>query len=184
MRDKEKANQLIPLFSINIGNLYKDKNIDSLKKNKIKYQLTIKDSPVILDFYIAGKEFDFEKYMNSMYYLNMFFSMDYLVANKGYPLFQSLIMQPIESFHIRGYKLFVRATKSQNMGNPYFVFYNNAKFYNAFLDRKMIYKNEDGSVSEAINMRHKEEELNSLDENGRKYDEEVSGILRSQRVMA
>lgn len=70
--------------------------------------------------------------------------------------YQAKITQPIEGFNINGYKLFIRATKSKNTINPYFVFYNNKNFYDIFLDRDMRYKNKDGSTSKAINMKNKE----------------------------
>lgn len=182
---KEKENQLIPLFSISAGNLYKDKNVDSIKKKNLIYKLTTNNSAITLDFYIAGKDFNYEKYMNSIYSFSMFYSMDYLNANKGFPLYQSLIMQPIESFDINGYKLFIRATKSENIGNPYFIFYSNNNFYDAFLNRDMMYAYEDGSVSEAINMKNKEKEMNSFDKNEKKANysnQEANSILISQKV--
>lgn len=182
---KEKENQLIPLFSISAGNLYKNKNLDSIKKKNLIYKLTTNNSAVTLDFYIAGKDFNYEKYMNSIYSFSMFYSMDYLNANKGFPLYQSLIMQPIESFDINGYKLFIRTTKSENIGNPYFIFYSNNNFYDAFLNRDMMYAYEDGSVSEAINMKNKEKEMNSFDKNEKKANysnQEANSILISQKV--
>ena len=182
---KEKENQLIPLFSISAGNLYKDKNVDSIKKKNLIYKLNTNNSAITLDFYIAGKDFNYEKYMNSIYSFSMFYSMDYLNANKGFPLYQSLIMQPIESFDINGYKLFIRTTKSQNIGNPYFIFYSNNNFYDAFLNRDMMYAYEDGSVSEAINMKNKEKEMNSFDKNEKKANysnQEANSILISQKV--
>ncbi|MCT7636408.1 hypothetical protein [Aliarcobacter butzleri] len=182
---KEKENQLIPLFSISAGNLYKDKNVDSIKKKNLIYKLTTNNSAVTLDFYIAEKDFNYEKYMNSIYSFSMFYSMDYLNANKGFPLYQSLIMQPIESFDINGYKLFIRTTKSENIGNPYFIFYSNNNFYDAFLNRDMMYAYEDGSVSEAINMKNKEKEMNSFDKNEKKANysnQEANSILISQKV--
>lgn len=182
---KEKENQLIPLFSISAGNLYKNKNLDSIKKKNLIYKLTTNNSAVTLDFYIAGKDFNYEKYMNSIYSFSMFYSMDYLNANKGFPLYKSLIMQPIESFDINGYKLFIRTTKSENIGNPYFIFYSNNNFYDAFLNRDMMYAYEDGSVSEAINMKNKEKEMNSFDKNEKKANysnQEANSILISQKV--
>lgn len=182
---KEKENQLIPLFSISAGNLYKDKNVDSIKKKNLIYKLNTNNSAITLDFYIAGKDFNYEKYMNSIYSFSMFYSMDYLNANKGFPLYQSLIMQPIESFDINGYKLFIRTTKSENIGNPYFIFYSNNNFYDAFLNRDMMYAYEDGSVSEAINMKNKEKEMNSFDKNEKKANysnQEANSILISQKV--
>lgn len=182
---KEKENQLIPLFSISAGNLYKNKNLDSIKKKNLIYKLTTNNSAVTLDFYIAGKDFNYEKYMNSIYSFSMFYSMDYLNANKGFPLYQSLIMQPIESFDINGYKLFIRTTKSENIGNPYFIFYSNNNFYDAFLNRDMMYAYEDGSVSEAINMKNKEKEMNKFDKNEKKANcsnQEANSILISQKV--
>jgi hypothetical protein len=147
--------------------------------------LTTNNSAVTLDFYIAGKDFNYEKYMNSIYSFSMFYSMDYLNANKGFPLYKSLIMQPIESFDINGYKLFIRTTKSENIGNPYFIFYSNNNFYDAFLNRDLMYAYEDGSVSEAINMKNKEKEMNSFDKNEKKANysnQEANSILISQKV--
>lgn len=182
---KEKENQLIPLFSISAGNLYKNKNLDSIKKKNLIYKLNTNNSAVTLDFYIAGKDFNYEKYMNSIYSFSMFYSMDYLNANKGFPLYQSLIMQPIESYDINGYKLFIRTTKSENIGNPYFIFYSNNNFYDAFLNRDMMYAYEDESASEAINMKNKEKEMNSFDKNEKKANysnQEANSILISQKV--
>ncbi|MFY4783129.1 hypothetical protein ACOTWN_07955 [Aliarcobacter butzleri] len=182
---KEKENQLIPLFSISAGNLYKNKNLDSIKKKNLIYKLNTNNSAITLDFYIAGKDFNYEKYMNSIYSFSMFYSMDYLNANKGFPLYQSLIMQPIESYDINGYKLFIRTTKSENIGNPYFIFYSNNNFYDAFLNRDMMYAYEDGSVSEAINMKKKEKEMNRFDKNEKKANysnQEANSILISQKV--
>jgi hypothetical protein len=183
---KEKEDQLIPLFSINVGNLYNNKKADSLKKKNLKYQMRTKDTPITLDFYIAGNSFSYEQYMNSIYSFNMFFSMDYLDAQNRYPLYQSLIMQPIEYFAIKGYKLFVRATFGENKNDPYFVFYNNNNFYDAFLYRDMMYVNKDGSVSKAINMKDKEKELNQWYKDDKakinKNTNETDGILISKSV--
>ncbi len=151
----EKSDQLIPLFSIDAGSLYKDKKKDKLKSKTLKFAIENKTSPVIIDFYLAGKNFNLERYFNSMHSFSMFNSMDYLDAANNYPINRALIMQPITSFKLNGYELYIRVTSSKNEYEPYFIFYNNANFYNNFLDRGMMYS--DGTK---LSMKEKEKELN------------------------
>jgi len=162
----EKSDQLIPIFSINVGSLYKNKKKDKLKSKTLKFTIENKTSPVVIDFYLAGKEFNFERYFNSMSSFSMFYSMNYLDATNNYPLYQALIMQPITSFKLNGYKLYIRVTSSKIEGEPYFIFYNNAEFYNIFLNRGMMYKNEDGTLGKKIPMQDKEKELNDWYDKG------------------
>ncbi|MDD3026417.1 MAG: hypothetical protein PHY49_07585 [Aliarcobacter skirrowii] len=63
--------------------------------------------------------------------------------------------------------------------------YSNNNFYDAFLNRDMMYAYEDGSVSEAINMKNKEKEMNKFDKNEKKANysnQEANSILISQKV--
>lgn len=161
----QTSDQLIPLFSINTGSLYKDKKKDKLKSKTLKFILENKTVPVIVDFYLAGKDFNFERYFNSMYSFSMFDSMDYLDATNNYPINRALIMQPITSFQLNGYELYIRVTASKNEYEPYFIFYNNANFYDIYLNRGMMYLNEDGTLGKKISMKEKEKELNDWYDN-------------------
>ena len=177
-----KANQLIPLFSVELGELSKSKKRDSIKKKNTVFTITDNDKPIKLDFYISGKSFDMNKYFNSLSMLSMYCSLDYLDSHSNNPLIYSKIAQPIEYFTINGYTLFVRATISDNKTNPYFVFYNNAEFYDAFLNREMIYANQDGTLSEAINMKDRELDLgSSYEQTNLKSKSESDSILITQK---
>ena len=183
----QKSDQLIPLFSINAGSLYKDKKKDKLKSKTLKFTIENKTSPVIIDFYLAGKNFNFERYFNSMYSFSMFNSMDYLDAANNYPINRALIMQPITSFKLNGYELYIRVTSCKNQYEPYFIFYNNANFYDIYLNRGMMYLNEDGTLGKKISMKDKEKELNDWYDkknmiNQNKYQEADSIFIDHKKI--
>ena len=95
-----------------------------------------------------------------MYSFSIFDFMDYLDATNNYPINRALIMQPITSFKLNGYELYIRVTSCKNQYEPYFIFYNNANFYDIYLNRAMMYLNEDGTLGKKISMKDKEKELN------------------------
>ena len=91
--------------------------------------------PVRYDFYLSGKDFDRHAYINSMYSMNMFFSLDYLIASNNCPLQGLPIVQPITGFTMKGYYLWVRCSRSTHEGRPFIQFYNNASYYEKIMNR-------------------------------------------------
>ncbi len=98
------------------------------------------------DFYLSGKSIDFYAYISSIYSMNMFFSLDYLIAKQNSPLQGQPIVQPITGFAMKDYYLWVRCSRSTHIGKPFIQFYNNANYYEKIMNRRIAYINDDGST--------------------------------------
>jgi hypothetical protein len=95
--------------------------------------------PIRFDFYLSGRNFDIHTYMNSMYSMSMFYSLDYLIAKENSP-FQGLPMvQPITGFAMKHYYIWVRCSRSTHVGKPFIQFYNNDDYYEKVMDRRIAY---------------------------------------------
>jgi len=113
--------RLVPLCSFFPGYEY---NRPLTKRIRKKSHMFKADStyPVRFDFYLSGKDFDDYAYINSMYSISMFFSLDYLIANENSPLQGLPIVQPITGFAMKGYYLWVRCSGSIHKGRPFIQF--------------------------------------------------------------
>lgn len=135
-----------PLFSFFPGFEY-DKNLSQkIKKKSHKFQIN-SDHPIRIDFYLSGRDLDFHVYMNSMYSINMFHSLDFLIAKDNCPLQGLPIVQPITIFAMKNYNIWVRCSRSRHIGKPTIQFYNNMDYYYKIMDRKIAYPNQDGSLT-------------------------------------
>lgn len=151
------AQILLPLFSLFPGHLYKNKKNDRIKKKAYKFIID-SSNPVRIDFYLSGNDIDMEKYFNSMYSINMFFSLDYLIEKEGCPLQGHPIVQPITGFKMKGYYLWIRCSNYSHIGNPFLQFYNNYFYYEKVMNRRIAYPNDDGSLTWKT-MMEKEQEI-------------------------
>lgn len=156
---KEDGSMVIPVFSVNIGNLYKNQHKDSIKKNTLCHQLEDSSSSAVIDFYIAGKNFELERFVNSMYFFSFGFSLEYMDPSKYHPLNNAFMKQPSIIYNLKGYKLLVRVSKSKYELEPYFTFYKNINHHHNFLDRNMQYLNSDGTLGTRKTMLEKEAEI-------------------------
>lgn len=100
--------------------------------------------PVRFDIYLSGLNFDHHAYMSSIYSFNMFFSLDYLIEKEGCPLHALPMVQPITGFAMKGYYLWVRCSKSSHQGKPFIQFYNNAVYYDKFMNRRTAWIDKNG----------------------------------------
>jgi hypothetical protein len=113
----------------------------SKKSHKFKVDSTY---PVRFDIYLSGKDFDHHAYINSMYSMSMFFSLDYLIAKENSPLQGLPIVQPIMGFAMKGYYLWVRCSKSMHEGKAFIQFYNNADYYEKIMNRRTAWIDKNG----------------------------------------
>lgn len=151
------AQILCPLFSLFPGHLCKNTANDRIRRKA--HQFIINSSnPVRLDFYLSGAVIDMERFINSMYSINMFHSLDYLLAKDNCPFQNSPIIQPITGFKMKGYYLWVRCSSILHAGNPFLQFYNNSNYYNKVMNRRIAYPNNDGSLTWRT-MMEKEQEI-------------------------
>ncbi len=137
--------QLSPIGSYFTGYEFDKPLIELVKKKSHKFQV-ISRFPVRFDFYISGKEIDFHSYFLSIFSINMFFSLDYLVAIEGNPLKGLSLVQPITGFAMKGYYIWVRCSRSTHVGRPFIQFYNNSDYYEKIMNRRIGYANENGSM--------------------------------------
>jgi hypothetical protein len=116
------------------------------------------DYPIRFDFYLSGRNFDHHAYINSIYSMNMFFSLDYLIAKENSPLQGLPIVQPITGFLMKDYYLWVRCSRSPHKGRPFIQLYNNKDYYEKIMNRRIAYIDKDGQIRRT-NMFDKEMEI-------------------------
>ena len=135
--------RLAPICSLFPGYEYNKPVTDKITKKSHIFKV---DSiyPVRFDIYLSGLNFDHHAYMSSIYSSNMFFSLDYLIENEGGPLRGLPMVQPITGFAMRGYYLWIRCSKSSHQGRPFIQFYNNARYYDKFMNRRTAWIDKNG----------------------------------------
>lgn len=148
---------LLPLFSLIPGHLCKNTANDRIRKKAHEFKLN-SSNLVRIDLYLSGAEMNMERFINSMYSMNMFFSLDYLIAKDNCPFQNSPIIQPITGFKMKGYYLWVRCSSTPHAGNSFLQFYNNSNYYYKVMNRRVAYPNKDGTVTWKT-MLEKEQEI-------------------------
>ncbi len=135
--------RLAPICSVFAGYNYDKPMTDKVAKKSHVFKA---DSiyPVRFDIYLSGLNFDHHAFMSSMYSFNMFFSLDYLIRKEGGPLCGLPMVQPITGFAMKGYYLWVRCSKSSHQGKPFIQFYNNAVYYDKFMNRRTAWIDKEG----------------------------------------
>lgn len=151
--------RLVPLCSLFPGYEFDNPKIGKTKKNSHLFQVD-SDHPVVLDFYLSGKNFDFHAYMNSLYSMNMFFSLDYLIKKENSPFQKMSIVQPITGYMMNNYYLWVRCSRSNYTGKPFIQLYNNIDYYDKVMNRRIAYLNDDGTAHFST-MLDKEQEISA-----------------------
>ena len=138
--------RIVPLFSFFPGYLVNKRSNDKIKKQAHIFKLDNNES-IRLDMYFAGKNFDFQSYLNSMYSFHMFFTPEFLVAQYNHPLLTSQIIRPVRGYIVSEYYIWIRCSKYFYQGHPYFQFYDNKDYYMNYLNREIAYKEKDGKLN-------------------------------------
>jgi len=137
--------RLAPVCSFFPGYEFDRPLTDKISKKSHTFQVD-SNLPIRFDFYLSGRNFDHHAYINSMYSMSMFFSLDYLIAEGNSPLQGLPIVQPIAGFAMKDYYLWVRCSRSIHGGKPFIQFYNNNDYYEKIMNRRIAYKNENGQT--------------------------------------
>lgn len=139
-----KTNNMLPIGSLEPGrSLLKQQKQKTRKKSHIHKLNTQKN--VRYDFYLTGSRFDLKQYVNSFLFLNLLFSQDYLSTIKNCRLSGGKIIPPIKEYKMNNFSIWVRCSMSPHTGTPRMIFYDNENYFYKFLNRKVAYKNDDGS---------------------------------------
>ena len=135
--------RLAPICSLFAGYDYDKPMTDKVAKKSHVFKV---DSifPVRFDIYLSGLNFDHHVFMRSIYSFNMFFSLDYLIRKEGGPLRGLPMVQSITGFAMKGYYLWVRCSKSSYKGKPFLQLYNNASYYDKFMNRRTAWIDKEG----------------------------------------
>lgn len=135
----------VPLFSFDTG--YANQRGVTSPVTKAAHVMAAGSSePVRFDFYLAGAGIDMQAFVNSMYFFNLFWTQDYLMAAKNHPLTSGLIIAPITFFHMGQYQLAVRRSISTHTGRPRLHFYSNKNYYEKLMNRRTATRNADGTL--------------------------------------
>lgn len=135
----------VPLFTLEPGWDFHKPITDAVAR-KCHVVSASNDQPVRFDVYLAGRQLDFEKFVKSMYFLNMLWTPDYLIKSANSPLQGGPIVAPMQ-FHTMGnYTLLVRRSLSRHVGRSLVQFYDNANYYEKAMCRPVAWRNEDGTM--------------------------------------
>lgn len=135
----------VPLFSLETG--YANQRGVTNPVTKAAHVMSAGSfEPVRFDFYLAGGEIDKQAFVNSMYFFNVFWTQDYLLAVKNHPLTSGRIIAPITFFPMGHYKIVVRRSISSYAGRPRLHFYNNKNYYEKLMNRRIAMLNADGTL--------------------------------------
>lgn len=135
--------RLAPVCSFFPGYEFDRLLCDTVSKKSHVFQVD-SHHPIRFDIYLSGKNFDHHAYINSMYSMSMFYSLDYLIAKGNSPLQGLPIVQPITGFAMKDYYLWVRCSRSTHKGKPFIQFYNNADYYEKIMNRRVAYMDKNG----------------------------------------
>ncbi|MDD2273697.1 MAG: hypothetical protein PHP95_14055 [Desulfuromonadaceae bacterium] len=137
--------QPAPIFSLETGYAFNQDRGDTPKKKSHLFTIDYTE-PTRIDFYLAGRDMDYRKFMESMFMLNLLWTPDFLIQAKGGVLQSHPIVKPITAFTMGGYSVWARASVSKHCGRPYLQFYNNADYYRKFSNRRMAWQGENGEL--------------------------------------
>jgi hypothetical protein len=124
-----------PLFTLEPGYEY-DKPLTSRISKRAHVIETGHHKPVRFDLYLAGKGFDLQAFVESMYFHNLFSTPDFLIRARNCPLNSGLIIAPILLCEMGRYTVFVRRSLSRHAGRPFLQFYNNADYFEKLMNRR------------------------------------------------
>lgn len=136
----------VPLFSFETGHA----NQRELTDPVVKPAHVIgsgSNQAVRFDLYLAGATLDMGAFVNSVYFMNLFWTQEYLAAVKRSPLISGQIVAPIAFFSMGQYRIVVRRSLSNYAGRPRLHFYNNKNYYEKLMSRRTATPNPDGTLS-------------------------------------
>ena len=105
------------------------------------------EDPVRFDVYVSSADIDIPAFVDSMYFFNLFWTQDYLIATKDHPLTSGLIIAPIIFFRMGDYLVMVRRSLSKYCGRPRLQFYSNKNYYEKLMNRRTARPNPDGTLA-------------------------------------
>ncbi|MFZ2171818.1 MAG: hypothetical protein WAW61_19530 [Methylococcaceae bacterium] len=135
-----------PILTLETGHSFGWEGTEEPKKRSHKYNADYNE-PTRIDFYLSGGGMNFQDFVDSTYFLNLFFTPEYLCATKCHPLQGGLIVSPITVYPSGEYSLWVRESISCYRGRPYLQFYSNSNYYNKFTNRRKAWLGFDGKLT-------------------------------------
>lgn len=147
----------VPLFALETGYANDSKRNNPVTKSGHKVSSEYRGG-IRFDFYLAGKNMDQKRFLDSIYFFMLFFTQDYLASSTRNELTGGKIIAPIKSFLMGEYQVIVRRSVSKYVGRPKLIFYKNRNYFSKFMDRSLARRNADGSMSWST-MRAEEERL-------------------------
>lgn len=104
-------------------------------------------NPACFDLYLASARLDMHVFVNSMYFFNLFWTPDYLIATKSCPLSSGQIIAPIFFCRMGEFQVTVRRSVSAYNGRSRLHFYNNKNYYAKFMSRRTATRDPDGAIT-------------------------------------
>lgn len=135
----------VPVFSLETGFTNQRELVSPITK-KCHCLPAGSQEPVRFDVYISSVSIDVAAFVNSIYFFNLFWTQEYLIASQNHPLSSGLIIAPIMFFRMGDYMVVVRRSLSKYNGRPKLHFYNNKSYYEKLMNRKTATLNTDGSL--------------------------------------
>ena len=136
----------VPLFSLESG--YANQRALTNPVTKSGHVIPAGDHlSVRFDLYLAGASIDMTTFVNSIYFFNMFWTQDYLIAAKKSPLTSGQIIAPITFCRMGHYQVAIRRSLSNYNGRPHLQFYNNKNYYAKLMNRRIAALNTDGTLN-------------------------------------
>lgn len=137
----------VPLFTLETGHNADKPKSDEDEINKNAHVANAGHTqPVRFDLYLAGAGFDVDAFVNSFYFFNLFYPLDYLIRAQNCPLNSDQIVAPIMLYPMGAYTMLVRRSISRHHGRPYLQFYNNAGYYEKVMNRPTAWLGADGKT--------------------------------------
>lgn len=136
----------VPVFSLETGFANQRGLVDPVTK-KCHFLASGSQEPVRFDVYVASAGMDIAVFHDSMYFFNLFWTQDYLIASKDHPLTSGLIIAPIMFFRMGDYLVVVRRSVSKYNGRPRLQFCSNKNYYSKLMNRRTATPNPDGSLT-------------------------------------
>lgn len=135
----------VPVFSLETGFANQRELVDPVTKKSHCFDSGSRE-PVRFDVYVASASMDIPAFVDSMYFFNLFWTQDYLIAAKDHPLTSGLIIAPIMFFRMGDYQVVVRRSVSKYNGRPRLQFCSNKNYYQKLMNRRTARPNPDGSL--------------------------------------
>lgn len=137
----------VPVFSLETGFASQRALTDPVTKKKCHCLAAGSQEPVRFDIYVSSADMDIPAFVDSMYFFNLFWTQDYLIASKDHPLSSGLIIAPIMFFRMGDYQVVVRRSVSKHSGRPRLQFCSNKNYYQKLMNRRTARPNSDRTLA-------------------------------------